>query len=114
MYLYIIAGSDEGPCKVGISNRPENRLSAVQSGNPNPLALRYVEHVGFHAPLIERAMHLALTPRRCAAANEWFQMRPEDAHRVFRIITAASDILLSQTVTINHSYNEQALSWVKE
>lgn len=113
MYIYVIASSEDGPCKIGVSARPESRLSAIRSGSPVPLSLHYVEPIGVAAPLVEQALHTALRKLRCAAQNEWFNIRPIDARHLIRVMATAVPILTDDSAMIQDLYVKQGLSWVE-
>ena len=72
--LYLIAASEDGPTKIGISRDPDHRLKELQSGHARPL------HV-FHATwLVERKyakkaeawLHKELADKR--QSGEWFSV----------------------------------------
>lgn len=112
MYVYVIAGSDEGPCKIGVSSLPRNRLSAIQTGSPHLLKLYHVEPVGLAAPIVERAMHLALSNRGCEAQNEWFRVSPREARHILGAVLAASSVVTTDEVSLQDLSLRQALQWV--
>jgi|HubBroStandDraft_6_1064221.scaffolds.fasta_scaffold09760_5 hypothetical protein len=76
-YVYVITSGQFQ--KIGFSNDPQNRLSALKTGSPFPL------EVGFkllcaNADAVERRAHFALRFRRCN--GEWFDVSFADAVEV--------------------------------
>lgn len=41
MFIYVIAESNDGPCKIGIGASPEKRRDMLQVGNPRLLRTHY-------------------------------------------------------------------------
>lgn len=58
---------EEGPIKIGISNRPQRRAPELQTGNPHELPLRHVVP-GDRA--MENRLHRRFEPARIR--GEWF------------------------------------------
>jgi len=75
MYLYVIAETKRGPCKIGFAANPEQRLSLLQCGNPRKLVLEYKREVtGIHdANAVERMAH-AHAGERNRLVGEWFDL----------------------------------------
>jgi hypothetical protein len=83
--IYVISGA-KNVCKVGISKFPDTRLANLQSANPVQ-PLKIVWTVRGEAKMIRRAerdAHQALAPH--ALGNEWFQVDPDHAADVVRLI----------------------------
>jgi hypothetical protein len=114
MYLYVVAGSDDGPCKVGVSAHPQSRLTAIQTGNPAQLSLRHVERIGVAAPLVERMVHRALARRKSDAHNEWYEVRPDEAKLVIRAAAAAAPVLTDEQATLFDLRMRFAVNWTVE
>ncbi|HYF34538.1 MAG TPA: GIY-YIG nuclease family protein, partial [Prosthecobacter sp.] len=80
-YVYIIAPEQaETPCKVGISDKPWARLSALQIGSP--VKLRVVEIYEFDsrddAFRMEKEFHQSYAEWRLH--GEWFDINADDAN----------------------------------
>ena len=82
-YVYIIEQVGTAFCKVGVSDRPAERLVSLQRKNPNRIAIRYILEpagsVGAYA--LETLIHSHLAGVRLD--GEWFKM---DARQVMRTI----------------------------
>jgi len=82
LYLYIIGGDRDGPVKIGVSTKPENRLCELQVGNPARLKI-LAKFCGDKRD--EAALHRLLELDRLN--GEWFRRQPalqafkERAHR---------------------------------
>ncbi len=77
-FLYVIAASPEGPCKLGRSNDPERRLRQLQTGHSEYLRLYYREAVdASEVSAMERAVHKVIAFKRMK--GEWFRITVEDA-----------------------------------
>ena len=74
--IYVI-GPEAGPFKVGISNSPQKRLVALQTGNPARLSLHF-EMDSEDAARLEAKFHSAFDHARLS--GEWFTL-PLDAIR---------------------------------
>lgn len=71
-YVYLIEQADEQYTKIGITNDPETRLSALQTGNPQQLTLRYLlrcQDFG-EAQRLEQVMHFIFAQQ--VTIGEWF------------------------------------------
>lgn len=77
-YLYAI-GRPEGPVKIGISNGPNGRLIALQTGCPFSLQIIHTVPIGTfdQARKHERAIHDIYAGDRLA--GEWFNIDGEQA-----------------------------------
>jgi len=83
-YLYVIAiGGDDGPfrgpCKIGLTERPEKRLAEIRPHSPLGLSFAYLHQIpdrgsAFHA---EACIHSGLADR--LIDHEWFDVSPEAA-----------------------------------
>lgn len=82
-YVYIIEQVGSNFCKVGVSDRPAERIVSLQRKNPNRIAIRYILEpagtVGAYA--LEALIHSHLAGARLD--GEWFKM---DARQVMRTI----------------------------
>lgn len=89
-FLYVIAASWRGPCKLGTSANPDRRLKSLQTGHPEPLRIFHVAEVEGErkrAKLLERLLHRDIRYHR--AHGEWFRLPVADAigHVKFTLIT---------------------------
>jgi hypothetical protein len=66
-FIYFIQSGEDGPIKIGFSNRPDRRLPELQTGNPRELILR---HVIPGDTSVERQLHARFEPARIR--GEWF------------------------------------------
>ena len=74
-YVYVISEAGQGgPCKIGVADRPNGRLSSMQSGNARKLRLvRFWRLPGKPAShRVERAAHASLTAK--VIRGEWFDI----------------------------------------
>ena len=77
-YLYVIAASPEGPCKIGFSANPEKRVRQLQTGHAYLLKLQYSQVVPNHeARRIEKQIHRTIGYRR--SQGEWFSVTVDEA-----------------------------------
>ncbi|RYE93391.1 MAG: GIY-YIG nuclease family protein [Oxalobacteraceae bacterium] len=77
-FIYVIAASPEGPCKVGLSKHPDKRLRQLQTGHPVRLTLHHTLAVDVQkVALLERIIHKTIGYRK--THGEWFDMSVEDA-----------------------------------
>lgn len=70
-YVYVIATSSNGPCKVGYSTCPEKRLKLLQAGNPHYLEI-FCQVKSDWSHCIEREAHRLLRADRMH--REWFDV----------------------------------------
>lgn len=77
--LYIMVSS--AAVKIGVSNRPEERLRQVQTGHHEKLRLHktWWFQSTDDAMLVERTIHAQLKVRGSHASGEWFKIKPADA-----------------------------------
>lgn len=69
-YVYFIqSGASDGPVKIGWTRKPRTRLSALRTGNPEPLTL-LAAVPGSKA--MERRLHRELSYYRIRRTGEWF------------------------------------------
>lgn len=66
-FIYFIQSGDDGPIKIGFSNRPDRRAPELQTGNPRELLLRHVVP-GDRA--MEKQLHRRFEP--ALIRGEWF------------------------------------------
>jgi len=75
--VYII-GSESGPIKIGISDKPEKRVKQLQTGNPNKLSLIHTEEIEDNlAESIELEIHKNLKLKK--TVGEWFNISITEA-----------------------------------
>ncbi len=73
-FLYIIAESERGPCKIGIGGEPTGRVSSLQCGNPRTLTLHHSRQISHHLPhAVEQLAH-AIAGERHRIQREWFDL----------------------------------------
>lgn len=84
-YVYLICseidGQLVGPCKVGISDRPEKRLKQVQTGSPRKLVIGFAFRLFSRrfAQVVEGAFHAGHAEHRMQ--GEWFDLSAKDTLR---------------------------------
>jgi hypothetical protein len=80
VFVYVVTDTEQRFCKIGISDRPDNRLSELQVGCPFPL---HIAHQ-FAAPSRAAALALEGAAHRALAADsatgEWFNVTPTRAY----------------------------------
>jgi DNA-binding XRE family transcriptional regulator len=73
-----VAGSDEGPKKIGIADDVAKRLCSLQGASPYPLKVIYAQKFSaWAAGMVERKAHQALADRRMR--GEWFDVSGDEA-----------------------------------
>lgn len=79
VYIILPAG-DDGPCKVGISRDPWDRLLSLQTGSPVPLRLGEIYYLRDRATAarLEQSFHAAFAERRLH--GEWFAVTFDEAN----------------------------------
>jgi hypothetical protein len=82
-FLYIIAEDDLGPCKIGISNNVDLRLTALQTGNPRRLTVFGRMECG-DATALEEIAHEALEEFRLS--GEWFDVPTQRVEDVINML----------------------------
>ena len=106
-HLYIIAASESGPCKIGRSRPDIRRLSALQSGNPQPLKQFETFPLRSNSVLAERLAHLVLEDHRCnnvPKQREWFSVTVRQAAYVLNDIVRnvraldKDDVVVSEVI----------------
>ncbi len=75
--VYLMQIGEYPQTKIGMSHRPEHRLTEVQAHNPSRVVLRYVLKVNGSAANFERTLHNTFAKYRIH--YEWFSIRPEEA-----------------------------------
>lgn len=89
-YVYLIAASPEGPCKIGVSSDPRRRLRQLQTAHPEKLQLWHQEpYDGARADLVEAMVHRTLSHKR--TRGEWFSITVEDGILELKFATIWSD-----------------------
>lgn len=86
--LYIVATSERGPVKIGISNNPNRRLRTFNTASPDPVSLHAVMTLD-DARSIEQQAHAALKLAGKHRHNEWFNVSVDDAKALIERITGA-------------------------
>lgn len=116
MHVYVVASSEHGPSKIGISVNPEKRLRALQTSSPHRLSFHHLEHVsdGRAALAVERAALRALSSLRSDAGNEWHELPPREAAIAVRSAASAAAILTDGSASLSELGRRAALCWLKE
>jgi hypothetical protein len=73
LFVYAIAGSLDGPTKIGIAKDPFKRCKELQTGNPHKLRVYAMFPCGF-ARDFERSARDSLPT--CRMEGEWFDLSP--------------------------------------
>lgn len=79
-YLYVIASSEDGPVKLGISTDPNRRCRELQTGHADELHVWHREPVGGdleRAKAFETLLHRGL--HHCRRGGEWFNLNTKSA-----------------------------------
>ena len=76
-YIYVIAVSEAGPCKIGHSADPERRLKQLQTGHAGRLTLFHREAIEVPVKKMERAIHETIGYKR--VLGEWFNVSVAEA-----------------------------------
>lgn len=77
-FLYVIAASEIGPVKLGLSIQPEKRVRQLQTGSALPLKIFHTEEIDDAlVKAAESALHRLLSHRRLK--GEWFDLTVEQA-----------------------------------
>lgn len=95
-YVYIVQEVKSGYIKIGISERPFNRLGNLQTSNPNLLVLRYIFRCRINqAPRLEKLLHDKF--KSGAVRAEWFFVAPErvaqSIYSDFELAACVSEII---------------------
>lgn len=75
-HVYLIQSLEDGYYKIGVSQSPIKRLSALQTGNPSELKLIH-SFPSEYANKIEKTLHNQLS--HCKKEGEWFDISLPDA-----------------------------------
>jgi hypothetical protein len=78
-FVYFVGG-ENGPIKIGVTNRPQHRLRQMQCGSPTELKLLAVTDGGKRA---EYLYHLRFRAHRLH--GEWFNRAPEITAEIERL-----------------------------
>ena len=85
LQVYIIAGSPDGPCKIGHAKNPQARLGQLQVGNHLELKIYSVWASDSISPVeIERRVHAVFNDRWIR--GEWFSVSVSEADSLIRIL----------------------------
>lgn len=88
-HLYLVCRKTDdgvwlGPCKVGISAKPEKRLASLQTGSPYPLAFYEMwggDDLGSaEVRFLEGMVHHTRASKRLR--GEWFDVTPEEMRQL--------------------------------
>jgi hypothetical protein len=71
LYVYIVSTETPGPSKIGITVRPEERLSQLQNGNPHKLSFQYLYQLP-HRVAVRLERKLLREYRELRLQGEWF------------------------------------------
>ena len=95
VFVYVIQEADDGDVKIGIAERPHERLRRLQTGNSRELRLLYCERASDKrsAARIERWLHEEFAGHRIR--GEWFRFVGSVRHTV-RQCTDARRTLIEQ------------------
>lgn len=85
--LYIIAASEDGPCKIGRAKNVDSRLKQLRTGNPYKLEVFGKFNLHYNSSLAEYLCHWVLHEHRTAGGNEWFDVNVREATLVAKQIT---------------------------
>jgi len=75
-FVYVVQGT-HGLVKIGVSQDPNQRLAALQTGSPFPLTMPYISATPGTGFDIEAEAHRLLDQHR--VQGEWFSVRPSRA-----------------------------------
>jgi hypothetical protein len=94
-FLYVVSEGGNGPIKIGVSARPDNRCAVLQIGNSRKLRLAKTWQMPTPAVAfsIERTIHDDLS--EYSVFGEWFEMTEAD---VIECIDGMMDLYLEQAV----------------
>lgn len=82
-YLYIIAETEKGPCKIGVADHVASRIEVLQLGNPRQLKCFFSERVAANrkdSRLLEAKIHNLLAAR--LVRREWFACTVAEAEEI--------------------------------
>ncbi len=89
MFLYVIAYSDSGPCKIGYASNATKRLRTMQTGCPLELKIRSMwVHDKLSAKHLEQHIHGFLKPLRIR--GEWYKTTPAEIATIISAIPGAT------------------------
>ncbi len=90
-YLYVIAASDNGPVKLGLSIHPEKRVKQLQTGSVETYHLYHKELVEVSClKKAEKSLHRLLSHKRMR--GEWFDLTVTDAIDEVKFIRMTEDL----------------------
>lgn len=105
-HLYIIATSEDGPCKIGRSRPDIRRLPALQSGNPQPLEQYETFPLRSNSSLAERLAHWVMEDYKCRDVpkqREWFNVTVRQAAYVLKDIVRSIRAVDQDDVIVNRA-----------
>jgi Meiotically up-regulated gene 113 len=86
-YLYIIAATNDGPCKIGRARDVQKRLGQLQTGNPQKLRIIETFKLRGSSLLAESLCHWVLEKHKTPSLTEWFDVDANEAKLVVKTIT---------------------------
>jgi Meiotically up-regulated gene 113 len=86
-YLYIIAATNDGPCKIGKALDVQKRLGQIQTGNPQKLRIVETFKLRGSSLLAESLCHWVLEKHKTPSLTEWFDVDTNEAKLVVKTIT---------------------------
>lgn len=115
MHVYVMATSEFGPSKVGISAAPEKRQRGLQTGHPEQIVVHYRARVRdeCEARMVEQIAHRSLRLCRAGADNEWFKVPTAEAMIAVRHATAVVSGLHGPAVTLDEFSRTATVNWLK-
>jgi hypothetical protein len=115
MHVYVMATSEFGPSKVGISAAPEKRQRGLQTGHPEQIIVHYRARVRdeCEARMVEQIAHRSLRLVRAEAGNEWFKLPTAEAMIAVRHAAALIGALHDPAMTLDALSRKAAVSWLK-
>jgi hypothetical protein len=114
MRVYVIAPSPTGPSKIGIAFDPMKRLRTLQTASSTALNLYFSEPIGGHAKVVEKVVHRALAGKRCSGGQEWFDVRPEEAHSAVQAAAAALNVAIDENARLWDIQMCAIVPWVQQ
>jgi hypothetical protein len=114
MRVYVIAPSPTGPSKIGIAFDPMKRLRTLQTASSTALNLYFSEPIGGHAKVVEKVVHRALAGKRCSGGQEWFDVRPEEAHSAVQAAAAALNVAIDENARLWDIQMRAIVPWIQQ
>lgn len=93
LYCLTEAGSELGPCKVGVATYPDSRLSSLQGGNHRTLRFEWISMFESRQNALDCEQHILGRLRSQAARkplrSEWLDASPEEVWEAGRELIEA-------------------------